>query len=62
MRLMCRVAGVSRSGYYVMRRRPESRRAMENRRFVTEIEAIHEEKYKDSYGGRRMHAELVDRG
>lgn len=62
MRLMCRVAGVSRSGYYAMRRRPESRRALEDRRFVTEIEAIHEEQYKDSYGSRRMHVELVDRG
>jgi putative transposase len=62
VKLMCHVAGVSRSGYYAMRRRPESRRALENRWLVAEIEAIHREKHKDSYGSRRMHAELVGRG
>jgi putative transposase len=62
VKLMCRVAGVSRSGYYAARRRPESLRAMENRRLVAQIEAIHGEDHKDSYGSRRMHVELVARG
>lgn len=63
VRLMCRVAGVSRSGYYAARRRPESLRAMANRRLVAEIETIHRrEKHKDSYGSRRMHIELEARG
>lgn len=62
MKLMCRVADVSRSGYYAARQRPQSRRALENRRLTTEIEAIHQEKYKDVYGSRRIHAELVDCG
>ncbi|MFO7675081.1 MAG: IS3 family transposase, partial [bacterium] len=62
MRPMCRVAGVSRSGYYAARRRPESLRAMASRRLVAQIEEIHGEKHKDSYGSRRMHVELVARG
>ena len=62
VRLMCRVAGVSRSGYYAARRRPESLRAMASRRLVAEFEAIRRERHKDSYGSRRMHVELVARG
>ena len=62
MKLMCRVADVSRSGYYAARWRPRSRRSLENQRLTTEIEAIHREKHKDVYGSRRMHVELVSRG
>lgn len=62
VKLMCRVADVSRSGYYTARRRPQSRRALENRRLTAEIEALHNEKHKAVYGSRRMHAELVSLG
>lgn len=62
MKLMCRVADVSRSGYYAARRRPRSRRSLENQRLTTKIEAIHQEKHKDVYGSRRMHVELVSCG
>lgn len=62
VRLMCRVAGVSCSGYYASRRRPESVRRAANRLLVQTIGSIHGEKYKDSYGSRRMRAELVGRG
>ena len=62
MKLMCRVADVSRSGYYAARRRPQSRRALENRCLTDKIEAIHREKHKDVYGSRRMHVELVSYG
>jgi putative transposase len=43
VRRMCRVLGVSASGYYAWLNRPESNRARENRRLVVEIKAIHKE-------------------
>ena len=61
MKLMCRVAAASRSGYYAWKSGPESRRVSENRRLLVEIESIFDENHK-AYGSRRMHAELVSRG
>jgi transposase InsO family protein len=58
---MCRAAGASRSGYYAWKRRPESRRASENRLLVDQIETI-SEKNRQAYGSRRIHAELVSLG
>jgi hypothetical protein len=40
--LMCRLLGVSRSGYYAWRYRPPSRRDREDAKLITLIEAIHE--------------------
>jgi len=37
---MCRMLEVSRSGYYVWRKRPMGRRRGENLRLVTEIRAV----------------------
>lgn len=61
VKLMCRAAGVSRSGYYAASRRPESRRARENRCLTVEIRAIHQESRK-TYGSPRVWAELRARG
>jgi putative transposase len=61
VKLMCRAAKASRSGYYAWRKRPDSRRAVENRLLVNEIEAIFGRNHQ-SYGSRRMHAELVASG
>jgi putative transposase len=41
VRLMCRVLGVSPSGYYVWRSRPESRRARANRGLLQEVHRLH---------------------
>ena len=43
IRMMCRVLGISPSGYYAWRGRPESRRAAENRALLQHIRAIHED-------------------
>ena len=59
--MMCRVLGVSRSGYYAWRKRPKSEREKENRRLLTMIRAIHQES-RQTYGSPRVHAELRDRG
>jgi putative transposase len=58
---MCRVLGVSRSGYYAWKKRPPS--AAEQRRddLTEQVEQIHRE-VKGRYGSPRMHAELVARG
>ena len=54
---MCRVLGVSPSGYYAWRGRPPSRRARENEALSRRITAIHAES-REIYGARRVHAEL----
>lgn len=59
--LMCRTLAVSSSGYYAWAARPESRRAVENRRLVAEIRVIHAES-RATYGSPRIHAALHARG
>lgn len=59
--VMCRVLGVSRSGYYNWLRRTPSKRERDNERLRVEIAAIHRES-RETYGSPRVHAELVDRG
>ena len=58
---MCRVLSVSRSGYYRWRGRPESRRAIENRRLDAHIKAIFM-KSKRRYGSPKITDELNDMG
>ena len=58
---MCRVFSVSRSGYYRWRGRPESRRAIENRRLDARIKTIYE-KSKRRYGSPKIADELNDMG
>ena len=50
---MCRVLGVSPSGYYAWRARPPSRRARENEALSRRITAIHA-KSREIYGARRV--------
>lgn len=57
MGLMCKVLGVSRSGFYVWLGRDESDRARANRDLAVEIKKIHEESL-GTYGSPRVHAEL----
>lgn len=55
--LMCRMLGVSRSGYYDWRDRPPSRRSRENTALTKRIREIHE-RSRETYGSPRVHAEL----
>lgn len=59
--MMCRVLGVSRSGFYASRRRAPSARAREDERLRVEIRAIHR-RSRERYGSPRVHAELRREG
>jgi putative transposase len=61
IRTLCRVLGVSPSGYYAWRDRPPSARERENRRLLERIREIHEFS-RQTYGRPRMYAELRDEG
>lgn len=58
---MCRVLGVSRSGYYAWLKRPPSERAKRDAELTEKIEAIHE-RSRGTYGSPRIHAELRAQG
>ena len=58
---MCRVLGVSTSGYYAWRQRLPSRRARQNEVLSRRIGVIHAES-RQTYGARRVHAELQAEG
>jgi putative transposase len=61
VRLMCRVLGVSASGYDAWRSRPESQRARENRALLADVQRL-QERHKGRYGSPRMHAALRAEG
>lgn len=58
---MCRVLGVSPSGYYAWRKRPLSTRARADVELTAEIERLHRMS-RGTYGAPRLHAELAARG
>jgi putative transposase len=57
---LCRLLGVSRSGYYAWRRRPPSRRAASDKLLHDEIVQVHVEGRR-LYGSPRIHKELQKR-
>jgi putative transposase len=57
VRMMCAVLGISASGYYARRNRPESKRATANRQLLGEIRRIHIGS-SGAYGSPRIHAVL----
>jgi putative transposase len=61
VRTLCRVLGVSPSGYYAWRDRPPSAREVENKRLLRRMREIHEFS-RHTYGRPRMYAELRDEG
>lgn len=61
VRAMCRVLGLSPSGYYAWLDRPTSAREVANARLVVEMRRIHAFSRR-SYGRPRMYAELRDEG
>ena len=58
---MCRVLGVSSSGYYAWRPRGPSKRAESNRLLSARIREAHE-RSRGTYGAPRVHAELASEG
>jgi transposase InsO family protein len=58
---MCRLLGVSRSGYYAWRGREESARAREDRRLTKRIKAIYDQNRR-TYGAPRVYEELRKAG
>ena len=61
VRSSCRALGVSMSAYYEWRGRTPSAREVEDRRLAVEVRAVHRES-RQTYGARRVHAELQARG
>jgi putative transposase len=59
--LLCRVLGVSASGYYAWRKRPPSDRATEDAQLTEQIVTIHA-RSRQTYGAPRIHAELLAEG
>jgi len=59
--LLCRVLGVSRSGYYAWSRRPPSSRSVEDSTLIVRIREVHESSRR-TYGYPRVHAELNSLG
>jgi putative transposase len=58
---MCRVLGVSPSGYYAWRKRPASKRAQVDADLLRKIRTIHIAS-RETYGTPRIFAELQDEG
>ncbi len=59
--LMCRLLGVSRSGFYAAQRRAPSQRARTDQRLQHQIDAMHH-RSRRTYGSPRIHAELRAQG
>ncbi len=55
--LLCRMVGVSKSGYYAWRGRPPSRRSRQDATLTERIVEVHR-RSRETYGYPRMHAEL----
>jgi putative transposase len=58
---VCRVLGVSASGYYAWQSRPLSARARTDRELLEQIRTIHD-RSRGTYGAPRIHAELAAQG
>lgn len=58
---MCRVLGVTRSGYYAWKKRPKPTRKRADAQLAATVASVHERSRK-AYGSPRVHAELKARG
>lgn len=59
--MMCRLLGVSRSGFYASQKRPVSARELADARLSVEVASVHQESRR-TYGSPRVYAELKQRG
>lgn len=57
IQFMCRMLGVSRSGYYAWKSMPPSRRSRQDAALTAKIHEIHR-RSRQTYGSPRIHAEL----
>ena len=58
---MCRVLGVSKSGFYTWQARAPPKRALDNEVLTEQIRSIHE-RSRCTYGSPRIHAQLAHDG
>jgi putative transposase len=61
VRTICRVLGVSPSGFYASVSRPPSRRSVEDQDLLQKVRGIHKMS-RATYGAWRVHAELREEG
>jgi transposase InsO family protein len=61
VRVMCEALGVSPSGFYAWRSRPESPRKIARRELLSDIRRVHAD-HRGRYGAPRIHAELCAEG
>ncbi len=59
--VMCQVLGVSRSGYYAWKTRPEPAKKVEDAQLAVEVAAAHK-RSRGVYGSPRVHRDLKARG
>ena len=59
--MMCKVLGVSRSGYYAWEKRPESKRKREDAMLVEKIRGSHRQS-RGTYGSPRVYDDLKEQG
>ena len=58
---MCRVLGVTRSGFYAWQKRPRPARAKSDAQLAATVAAVHM-RSRRTYGSPRVHRELLARG
>jgi hypothetical protein len=58
---MCRVLGVTKSGFYAWRKRPKPERVRRDAQLAATVAAVHQ-RSRRTYGSPRVHRELKARG
>lgn len=59
--MMCRLYGVSRSGFYAWQQRPQSARSQRDKTLTEQIQRTHQAS-RETYGSPRIHQALQRQG